>query len=184
MDEKVVDHVGEDSYTASIRSVPAVGDREHRRTPCARRKRSRDQRCAPWWDRRTAQRDRVRPRQQRAGPSLLAASETCDASRRRWPASPSATSREPSLVTITPDVVASYADERRAGKRTNPALVLAIHTSCHCGEPSHRSDSGNLKRSSQGIRMVSCRNVIPSGTSRRAKNFLAEVSHATAGSVV
>src|SRR5262245_40187631 len=60
------------------------------------------------------------PRQQRAGPSLLAASETCDASQRASPASPSATSRDPSLVTSTPDAVASYADERRAEKKDEP----------------------------------------------------------------
>ncbi len=42
------------------------------------------------------------------------------ASRRASPASPSATSRDPSLVTITPDVVASYADERRPKEKDEP----------------------------------------------------------------
>ncbi len=52
--------------------------------------------------------------------SLLAASETCDASRRASRVSPSGTSRDPSLVTINPHVVASYADERRAEKKDEP----------------------------------------------------------------
>src|SRR5215471_10883048 len=83
-----------------------------------------------------------------AGSSLLAASETCGASRRDSPASPSGTRRDPSLVTITPDVVASYADERRAEKKDESGTRAGDPTdSCYCGKPSHRSDSGNLKRS-------------------------------------